>query len=84
GMLSAWRVGNASELNAMFVTDMQNEAPEIYQSLLVDRNLKWIPQIEAMLADPDTELVLVGAAHLVGSDGLLNLLQERGYTVRQL
>lgn len=84
GMLTAWREGDAEELNEMFVTEMQNEAPEIYQSLLVDRNLKWIPQIEAMLADGDTEFVLVGAAHLIGSDGLLQLLQAQGYSIRQL
>ncbi len=84
GMLSAWREGNAGELNDLFVAEMQAEAPEVYQSLLVDRNLKWIPQIEAMFSDGDTEFVLVGAAHLIGRDGLLQLLRNKGYSIRQL
>jgi len=51
---------------------------------LRQRNLKWMPQIEAMLRDSDREFVLVGAAHLVGEDGLLEMLQARGYDVSQL
>ncbi|HIF75084.1 MAG TPA: hypothetical protein EYG31_11430 [Porticoccaceae bacterium] len=68
----------------MFVADMLNEAPELYASLLRGRNLNWIPQIDKMLADEDVEFVLVGAAHLVGNDGLLELLKARGYKVSQL
>jgi uncharacterized protein YbaP (TraB family) len=37
-----------------------------------------------MLMDSDTEFVLVGAAHLVGEDGLLGLLISSGYQVKQL
>ena len=37
-----------------------------------------------MFSDADTEFVLVGAAHLVGDDGLLNMLRKWGYEVRQL
>lgn len=39
---------------------------------------------EQMLKDGDTEFVLVGAAYLVGSDGLLDLLNEKGNNVKQL
>jgi uncharacterized protein YbaP (TraB family) len=63
---------------------MRAETPDLYDSLLRQRNLKWIPQIERMLRDADKEFVLVGAAHLVGEDGLLQLLQAKGYGVRQL
>jgi uncharacterized protein YbaP (TraB family) len=37
-----------------------------------------------MLRNDEIEFVLVGAAHLVGGDGLLELLSEKGYQVRQL
>jgi uncharacterized protein YbaP (TraB family) len=43
-----------------------------------------MPQIEAMFEDPDTEFVLVGAAHLIGGEGLVQLLQSKGYEVSQL
>lgn len=83
-MISAWRSGNARQLKELFVDDMRDQAPEVYDSLLRQRNLKWMPQIEAMLRDNDKEFVLVGAAHLVGEDGLLEMLQARGYDVSQL
>ena len=83
-MIFAWRAGDNEKLSEMFVADMLNEAPELYESLLRGRNLNWIPQIDKMLADEDVEFVLVGAAHLVGNDGLLELLKARGYKVSQL
>ncbi len=83
-MITAWRSGNAPQLKELFVDDMREQAPEVYDSLLRQRNLKWMPQIEAMLRDSDNEFVLVGAAHLVGEDGLLEMLQARGYNVSQL
>ncbi len=84
GMISAWRSGNAEQLTELFVDDMQERAPEIYELLLRGRNLNWLPQIQAMLQDEDTEFVLVGAAHLVGEDGLLTLLGDAGYEIEQL
>lgn len=83
-MIAAWRQGDTDKLSELFVADMREQAPEVYESLLRSRNLNWLPQIEAMLKDGNTEFVLVGAAHLVGEDGLLNLLQEAGYEVQQL
>lgn len=83
-MIQAWRTGNNEQLSKMFVEDMKAEAPELYDSLLFQRNLKWIPKIDQMLTDSDTEFVLVGAAHLVGENGLLELLASKGYQIRQL
>jgi uncharacterized protein YbaP (TraB family) len=83
-MISAWRSGDTDDLAEMFVADMRERAPALYESLLRNRNLNWLPQIESMLADGNTEFVLVGAAHLVGEDGLLDLLAEKGYQVEQL
>jgi len=83
-MIAAWRTGNNDRLADLFVNDMRREAPDLYDSLLRQRNLAWIPQIEQMLRDGDTEFVLVGAAHLVGNDGLLTLLEAKGYAVNQL
>jgi|TARA_B100000315_G_scaffold209307_1_gene204958 hypothetical protein len=83
-MIAAWRTGDNDSLAELFVTEMRVETPDLYDSLLRQRNLKWIPQVERMLRDADIEFVLVGAAHLVGEDGLLQLLQAKGYQVRQL
>lgn len=83
-MVASWRNGDANELSAVFVDDMKQSYPSVYKELLLDRNNNWMPQIEALFAQEGTEFVLVGAAHLVGDDGLLAQLQRRGYTVTQL
>lgn len=84
GMIGAWRSGNTERLSSLFVEDMKEETPALYDSLLLQRNLKWIPQIDRMLQDADTEFVLVGAAHIVGENGLLDLLAKQGYEINQL
>jgi hypothetical protein len=83
-MIAAWRSGNNDGLSELFVNDMLTEAPAVYDSLLKQRNLDWMPQLETMLSNEPTEFVLVGAAHLVGPDGLLALLKAKGYEVSQL
>lgn len=83
-MISIWRNGSSADLVDLFVDEMEETTPGVYQALLVDRNHKWMPTIEDMFDDADTELVLVGVAHLVGEDGLVQLLQTKGYQVEQL
>ncbi|MDT8428680.1 MAG: TraB/GumN family protein, partial [Pseudomonadales bacterium] len=83
-MVTAWRAGDDEALSRYFVNDLKSRSPEVYQSLLVDRNENWRHLIEAMLETPERELVLVGAAHLLGDDGLLAMLSAGGYEVRQL
>lgn len=81
GMVTAWRAGDQASLEAQFIKPMLAEAPELYDSMLVERNKNWMPQIEAMFDEPGTEFVLVGAAHLIGEHGVLVMLSERGYEV---
>jgi uncharacterized protein YbaP (TraB family) len=81
---AAWRKGDNAMLEAIALKDWQDDFPVIYQDLLVRRNNAWIPQIEAMLNTSPTEAVLVGALHLVGKDGVLQQLRDRGYVIEQL
>jgi len=83
-LIKSWRSGDRAALEKLIVTDMRVEFPGIYQSLLVQRNNAWLPQIKRMLSNRSVELVLVGAGHLVGPDGLLQQLQKAGYIVRQV
>jgi uncharacterized protein YbaP (TraB family) len=79
---AAWREGDTAGLVSLGLEPMQEDFPSIYNALLVDRNRAWLPQIDAMLQTAETELVLVGALHLVGEDGLLAELARKGYTVQ--
>lgn len=81
-MAQAWTFGNVAAIEKLTLTSLQ-EAPELYQRLLVDRNRNWIPHVEACIKDSSGCFVVVGAAHLVGPDGLPVLLAKKGYRVTQ-
>ncbi|NQZ93345.1 MAG: TraB/GumN family protein [Moritella sp.] len=83
-MKVAWRNGDPQALVDLAITPLIKDFPDIYQSLLVQRNNNWLPQIEAMFSNQQTELILVGTLHLVGKDGLLQRLEAAGYKISQL
>jgi uncharacterized protein len=78
---TAWRTGDLMQLEALGITPLQKDYPALYQLVLADRNMNWLPQIEAFLNTPETELILVGALHLAGKQGLIQQLRQRGYKV---
>lgn len=83
-IVAAWRIGDLKLLEAAVISEMPEKYPKLYQELLVARNENWMPQIIAMLHSAEQEFILVGAAHLVGPDGLLMQLEAKGYTIRQM
>ncbi|MDT8387843.1 MAG: TraB/GumN family protein [Thiogranum sp.] len=83
-MKKAWREGDIGAFEAVALDPWKDEFSGLYRSLLMDRNLDWIPDIETMLTTREIELVLVGALHLVGEDGLLAMLKQRGCRVEQM
>ena len=82
-MKAAWRKGDLESLVQIGITPMQTEYPLLYNDLLVKRNEAWLPQITRMLNSPERELILVGALHLAGREGILEQLRRRGYTVEK-
>ena len=82
-LIGSWRTGDLAKIEELFIADMA-DYPELYSKILVDRNRRWIPQIEAWMKTPDIEFVLVGVAHAASDDGVLKLLEARGYTVDQV
>jgi hypothetical protein len=81
-LANAWKAGDAPTVERIVLTDLKND-PAMYQRLLVERNRNWLPKLEGLFSRRGHALVVVGAAHLVGPDGLLALLKARGYTVEQ-
>ena len=81
-IVAAWQRGDAAAIEKTLLESLK-EAPAVYQSLIVERNNNWMPQMEKCLASASPCLVIVGAAHLVGPDGLLALLQRKGYRIEQ-
>jgi uncharacterized protein len=82
-LIEAWRTGDAPVVEKIVLKDLQQE-PQLYQRLLVERNKNWMPKLEALFTRRTRALVVVGAAHLVGPDGLLAMLKAKGFKVEQL
>lgn len=82
-MTAAWRSGDASAVERQILDDLKAE-PEMYARLLLERNKNWIPVIERLFNRPTPAFVVVGAAHLVGSEGIVQALRAKGYTLTQM
>jgi uncharacterized protein YbaP (TraB family) len=82
-LADAWKIGDAATVERIVQAELKAE-PLIYQRLLVDRNKNWLPKIEALFGRSGRALVVVGAAHLVGPDGVVAMLRAKGYTVEQM
>jgi uncharacterized protein YbaP (TraB family) len=82
-LAQAWKAGEAPTVERIVLQDLRKD-PLMYQRLLVARNRTWMPKLEALMNRPGHAFVVVGAAHLVGSDGLIALLQAKGYRVEQM
>lgn len=83
-MERGWRQADIELLNTKLLSPMQHTFPDVYESAVIKRNEAWLPKIEAMLDDKDTELVLVGVLHFVGEHSILRQLEAKGYKVSRL
>src|SRR5580698_2062967 len=77
-MLSAWRRGDSSALAAQ-LSDAYQQFPELYRVLVSERNQRWLPQIKSYLSADHNVLIVVGALHVIGKGGLLELLRNAGF-----
>jgi uncharacterized protein YbaP (TraB family) len=77
-LIAAWRAGDLKSLERELDKERKT-APGLYDELLGARNRKWLPKIEALLDRDEDILVVVGALHFVGHDGLLELLAKDGH-----
>ncbi|MEQ8404165.1 MAG: TraB/GumN family protein [Oceanicaulis sp.] len=80
-IVQAWAIGDMTVIDRVFNEDMRDTSAELYDALIVQRNLNWIPQIEAALASDQDAFVAVGAGHMPGENGVIALLEAEGHTV---
>lgn len=82
----AWRRGDAEGLWTTMALDMRDRYPRLYRRINVERNDAWVPKIRQLLDQPgdDDALVVVGALHLLGEDGVVEKLRAHGYTVERV
>jgi uncharacterized protein YbaP (TraB family) len=77
-LVTAWQRGDTAALEKL-LAQASAEAPDLYRRLTTDRNRRWLPKIAALLNGDHDAMVVVGAMHLVGKDGLIELMKRRGY-----
>ncbi|MDQ7947435.1 MAG: TraB/GumN family protein [Pedobacter sp.] len=71
---------NLKGLEQLFTADT-DYTPEEIDRLLYNRNKNWLSQLPTMMKDQSL-FIAVGAGHLIGKQGLIKGLQEKGYTVK--
>jgi uncharacterized protein YbaP (TraB family) len=80
-MVADWEHGDVAKIAAMENDDLKAKHPELYQKLLVDRNVAIARKVEGILKDPasGTVFVAIGAAHLAGPDSIQKMLEKDGF-----
>ncbi len=81
-LMEHWRSGDVAEVERL-LTESYREFPDLFERLVANRNRSWLPRLEELLAGDEPAMAVVGALHLVGSDGLIEQLRRRGYRVEQ-
>jgi uncharacterized protein YbaP (TraB family) len=81
-LIAAWRTGDTRTLSKLLSEGFE-KYPDLYRPLTIERNRRWIPNIEALLDDADDYLIVVGALHLVGKDSVIDLLERKGHRITQ-
>ncbi|GAB3353251.1 TraB/GumN family protein [Lysobacter tyrosinilyticus] len=83
---AAWRNGDVERLNALVIDQVRKETPVTYRIVNIQRNDAWVPQLQQMLdgSKQGNVLVVVGAMHLLGEDGVVEKLRAKGYQVERI
>ena len=82
-LILAWRSGDIHYLEQTLLEDVSGY-PELYETIVASRNRLWVDTIDELLEQADDYLVVVGALHLVGEDGVPQLLEQRGVSITQM
>lgn len=80
-MMQAYNNKDIEGLSELINNDLNLTTTKHKDKFLINRNKNWISKIEAFSKEQAT-FFGVGAGHLPGKDGVINLLRKNGYTVK--
>lgn len=85
-MIQAWISGDTKAMESLMTRSVSEDKrlSSIYEKLVSERNKKMASKIGDFLKAKETYFIIVGAGHLVGSQGIIELLKRDGYRVEQL
>jgi uncharacterized protein YbaP (TraB family) len=81
-----WRTGDADGLDAMLSESSAKENADeraFDRRLREERNPHMADRLEECLHSTDSCFMVVGAAHVIGKEGIVSLMRQRGYQVEQ-
>jgi len=83
-LLEAWKTGDIPALEKLLL-DSFDEYPELFDELVDQRNKAWDRQLTEILRNGDQDyMVIVGAMHLLGERGVIELLRQHGFEINRL
>jgi hypothetical protein len=85
-LVKAWTTGDEKGIELIMTRSIKEDKKliPIYEKFVVERNRKMVSKIEEYLNEKETIFVVVGAGHLVGNQGIIELLKGKGFLPEQL
>lgn len=81
-LIRSWKDGDAHKLHELLNQSFK-DYPGLHDRILIQRNKKWVKEIEGVMRKNKNVLFVVGAGHLVGPQSVIDLLEKKGYRVKQ-
>jgi uncharacterized protein YbaP (TraB family) len=85
-LVKAWRTGDERGVESIITKTVKEDKRlvPIFEKFIYERNRNMASKIEDYLKTKETYFVVVGAGHLVGRQGIIQILKSKGFTVEQL
>jgi len=85
-LTQAWTSGDTKSMEAIVTRSVSEDKrlSSIFEKVVYERNRKMASRIEEFLQSKESYFVIVGAGHLVGSRGIIEILKGKGFLVEQL
>ena len=85
-LIQAWTSGDTRSMESIITRSLAEDKrlSPIYEKLIYERNRDMASKIEEYLKTKETYFVIVGAGHLVGNQGIIEILKGKGFFVEQL
>ena len=82
-LVDMWRLGDVVGMGKMIDT-LADRHPDLHSRMIAEPLGRWVPTIEAQIQSGQTAFTLMRVGHLVGKNGLIQKLRDRGYFVSQM
>jgi uncharacterized protein YbaP (TraB family) len=85
-LIQAWTSGDTKEMESIITKSVSEDMrlSPIYDKFIYERNKNMASKIEDYLKTKETYFVIVGAGHLVGNQGIIEILKGKGFLIEQL